>query len=379
MRFARRKRLDREHRCCRSMPSIDSPIEGETEVGRWKPASPGNRQVRRRRARRSRRGSQPAHRRDDDDRRQPRPRASSAGSGLKKAVKQPAPPTSVSGAVAFDRRRPARRPSATASPPRSRRAQSQIVLGIDPDSRPASRPESLARTFGRRASPRRRRGAGRRARGRARRVRPAPDEGAPELRSPRARGRRRCALAALAWPWIDAAAPACVAAKPQLCVLRAARLRRARWDEAVIGAHRRCRPARAGRIGKRGDVPVRAGVYAQALTGRTPSRRSAPSRASESTRSEPTRRAGAGCARAQLIRSRPRGRGGRVSCLVPAPRTPARPTWMDLPLRIRRARSWAAPRNARRRHRPGGHCRPRRRRAPSPAPTAPGTSPACAS
>ena len=69
---------------------------------------------------------------------------------------------------------------------------------------------------------------------------------------------------------IDAAAPACVAAKPQLACFE--RLGSAGWLvlEAVC-AHAR----RVGLLviadGKRGDVPVTAAAYAQALVGETPS------------------------------------------------------------------------------------------------------------
>jgi orotidine-5'-phosphate decarboxylase len=69
---------------------------------------------------------------------------------------------------------------------------------------------------------------------------------------------------------IDAAAPACVAAKPQLACFERRGVAGALALEAV------CARARAAGLlvladGKRGDVPVTAAAYAQALTGSTPS------------------------------------------------------------------------------------------------------------
>ena len=69
---------------------------------------------------------------------------------------------------------------------------------------------------------------------------------------------------------IDAAAPACVAAKPQLACFE--RLGSAGWLvlEAVC-AHARAAGLLVLADGKRGDVPVTASAYAQALVGETPS------------------------------------------------------------------------------------------------------------
>ncbi len=69
---------------------------------------------------------------------------------------------------------------------------------------------------------------------------------------------------------IDAAAPACVAAKPQLACFERLGFAGALALEAV------CARARAAGLlvladGKRGDVPVTAAAYAQSFTGRTPS------------------------------------------------------------------------------------------------------------
>jgi orotidine-5'-phosphate decarboxylase len=68
---------------------------------------------------------------------------------------------------------------------------------------------------------------------------------------------------------IDAAGPACVAAKPQLACFE--RLGFAGWLvlEAVC-AHARAAGLLVLADGKRGDVPVTAGAYSQALTGTTP-------------------------------------------------------------------------------------------------------------
>ena len=69
---------------------------------------------------------------------------------------------------------------------------------------------------------------------------------------------------------IDAAGPACVAVKPQLACFE--RLGVAGW----LALERDCAHARAAGLlvladGKRGDVPVTAAAYAQALLGSTPS------------------------------------------------------------------------------------------------------------
>jgi orotidine-5'-phosphate decarboxylase len=69
---------------------------------------------------------------------------------------------------------------------------------------------------------------------------------------------------------IDAASPACVAAKPQLACFE--RLGSAGW----LALEATCAHARAAGLlviadGKRGDVPVTATAYAQALVGSTPS------------------------------------------------------------------------------------------------------------
>ncbi len=69
---------------------------------------------------------------------------------------------------------------------------------------------------------------------------------------------------------IDAAAPACVAAKPQLACFERLGFAGALALEATVA-----RARAAGLLvladGKRGDVPVTAAVYGQALTGSTPS------------------------------------------------------------------------------------------------------------
>jgi orotidine-5'-phosphate decarboxylase len=154
--------------------------------------------------------------------------------------------------------------------------QSQIVLGIDPD--PARLwPEALARTS--------------EARARLAQSLATADESARELvqgaASDSARGDaatpapavlapRPAALEAAAavlahcLALIDAAGPACVAAKPQLACFERLGFAGALALEAT------CAHARAARLlvladAKRGDVPVTAAAYAQALAGRTPS------------------------------------------------------------------------------------------------------------
>jgi orotidine-5'-phosphate decarboxylase len=69
---------------------------------------------------------------------------------------------------------------------------------------------------------------------------------------------------------IDAAGPACVAAKPQLACFE--RLGFAGWLALeATGAHARASGLLLLADAKRGDVPVTAAAYAQALTGSTPS------------------------------------------------------------------------------------------------------------
>ena len=69
---------------------------------------------------------------------------------------------------------------------------------------------------------------------------------------------------------IDAAGPACVAAKPQLATFERLGFAGALALEAVC-AHARAAGLLVMADGKRGDVPVTAAVYGQALTGATPS------------------------------------------------------------------------------------------------------------
>ena len=169
-----------------------------------------------------------------------------AGAPVGRRLTSPAPGTAT--------RRHVRRPARG----RRRARESQIVLGIDPD--PARLwPAAVERTSEARAalaqrSPRRR--GGRRA------------EPARRPRPPRARGRRR---GARPLPRADRRgrpglrrrqAAARLLRAPRLAGLARARARRARTR------------ARAGLLvladGKRGDVPVTAAAYAQALVGGTP-------------------------------------------------------------------------------------------------------------
>jgi orotidine-5'-phosphate decarboxylase len=169
--------------------------------------------------------------------------------------------------------------------------ESQIVLGIDPD--PARLwPQALERTSEARAAlAQALAGAHESARsviaaaggsaphewasaadGRAaHELASAADEvaaGAPELHPPALEA--AAAVLAHSLALIDAAAPACVAAKPQLACFERLGFAGALALEAVVA-----RARAAGLLvladGKRGDVPVTAAAYAQALTGRTPS------------------------------------------------------------------------------------------------------------
>ena len=112
--------------------------------------------------------------------------------------------------------------------------RSQVVLGLDPD--PARLwPEA---------------------------VESAPGEGTPAARA-------AAAVAAHCAALVEAAGPACVAVKPQLACFE--RLGAPGWGALAATAQR----ARAAGLlvladGKRGDVPVTAAAYAQALLGSTP-------------------------------------------------------------------------------------------------------------
>ena len=170
-----------------------------------------------------------------------------AGSGLKKAVK-----TGVrdAGAVTGALRRAPRQP-------RSPRRESQIVLGIDPD---PGAPVAASAAERRRA--------------------------APIARRPAARSRR--AVLAHCRALIDAAGPACVAVKPQLACFE--RLGSPGW----LALEHVCAHARAAGLlvladGKRGDVPVTAAAYAQALVGSTPTPFGAVARPRRRRASPPTR------------------------------------------------------------------------------------------
>ncbi|HEX2412352.1 MAG TPA: orotidine-5'-phosphate decarboxylase [Solirubrobacteraceae bacterium] len=153
--------------------------------------------------------------------------------------------------------------------------ESQIVLGIDPD---PSRlwPEALVRTSEARANLAQAVSAAHEA---ARAVleaaTPPPGgngwparAGAEPPRPPALEA--AAAVLAHCLALIEAAGPACVAAKPQLACFERLGFAGALALEAV------CEAARAAGLlvladGKRGDVPVTAAAYAQALTGRTPS------------------------------------------------------------------------------------------------------------
>ena len=136
--------------------------------------------------------------------------------------------------------------------------ESQIVLGIDPD--PARLwPEALERT----------------AEARAELVRALGAAGAEvwgastRLGSPAA-VEAGAAVLAHSLALIDAAGPACVAAKPQLACFERLGPAGALALDAVC-AHARAAGLLVLADGKRGDVPVSAATYAQALTGETPS------------------------------------------------------------------------------------------------------------
>jgi len=133
--------------------------------------------------------------------------------------------------------------------------ESQIVLGLDPDPLRLW-PDALAHSGEQRARLAEALAAATDAAGPAP-LRPASLEAAAAVQA-------HCVAL------IDAAGPACVAAKPQLATFE--RLGSAGWLalEAVC-AHARAAGLLVLADAKRGDVPVTAQAYAQALTGATPS------------------------------------------------------------------------------------------------------------
>ena len=137
--------------------------------------------------------------------------------------------------------------------------ESQIVLGIDPDPARLWAP-ALERTSEARARlAQALAGAGEAAAALA----PALDRRPPALEA-------AAAVLAHSLALIDAAGPACVAAKPQLACFE--RLGFA----GAVALDATCAHARAAGLlvladGKRGDVPVTAAAYGQALAGSTPS------------------------------------------------------------------------------------------------------------
>jgi orotidine-5'-phosphate decarboxylase len=138
--------------------------------------------------------------------------------------------------------------------------ESQIVLGIDPE--PARLwPAALASTGESRAELATLLAAAEHAARAFGGTDAAPDAGRLEAAA---------AVLAHSIALIDAAGPACVAAKPQLACFE--RLGFGGW----LALDAVCRHARAAGLlvladGKRGDVPVSAAAYAQALLGATPS------------------------------------------------------------------------------------------------------------
>jgi orotidine-5'-phosphate decarboxylase len=142
--------------------------------------------------------------------------------------------------------------------------RSQIVLGIDPD--PARLwPAAVERTS--------------EARARLAATLSEVEEAAAEVRERAeertdqgvvARLETAAAVLAHCLALIDAAGPACVAIKPQLACFE--RLGAPGWLALEhIAAHARARGLLVLADGKRGDVPVTAAAYAQALVGGTPS------------------------------------------------------------------------------------------------------------
>jgi orotidine-5'-phosphate decarboxylase len=149
--------------------------------------------------------------------------------------------------------------------------ESQIVLGIDPD--PARLwPDPLDRTSEARATlAQALAGAHEAARAVAAGEAAAAEAAVgADLAVEPAALEAGAAVLAHAIALIDAAGPACVAAKPQLATFDRLGFAGALALEAVC-AHARGAGLLLLADGKRGDVPVTAAVYGQALTGATPS------------------------------------------------------------------------------------------------------------
>jgi orotidine-5'-phosphate decarboxylase len=139
--------------------------------------------------------------------------------------------------------------------------ESQIVLGIDPD--PARLwPDPLERASQARAALAQALAAAHEA------ARDASRVSALEPRPPAFEAAAAVLVHGIAL--IDAAGPACVAAKPQLACFERLGFAGALALEAVC-AHARAAGLLVLADGKRGDVPVTAAAYAQALAGATPS------------------------------------------------------------------------------------------------------------
>ena len=149
--------------------------------------------------------------------------------------------------------------------------ESQIVLGIDPD--PARLwPEAVHRTSEARAMlAQALAGAHEAARALAGGEAAAAEAAVgADLAVQPAALEAGAAVLAHAIALVDAAGPACVAAKPQLATFERLGFAGALALEAVC-AHARAAGLLVLADGKRGDVPVTAAAYGQALTGTTPS------------------------------------------------------------------------------------------------------------
>jgi orotidine-5'-phosphate decarboxylase len=148
--------------------------------------------------------------------------------------------------------------------------ESQIVLGIDPD--PARLwPGPLDRTSEARAALAQALAAAHEAARAVTAGEHAAEEAAvgADLAVNPAALEAGAAVLAHAIALIDAAAPACVAAKPQLATFERLGFAGA-LALAAVCAHARAAGLLVLADGKRGDVPVTATVYGQALTGSTP-------------------------------------------------------------------------------------------------------------
>ena len=263
------------------------------------------------------------------------------------------------------KRRPPLR-SATASPPRSRRASPRSCWASTPTRRSSG--------------PTRSRRWPSRARGSSLRARPTPSAPPASTDGERGRDARLEAAAAVlahCLALVDAAGPACVAVKPQLACFE--RLGFAGWLalEATV-AHARAQGLLVIADGKRGDIASTATAYGAGAARRRAERRSAAVPGLGADAIDASTRCSARDALEPLIDDRARARRGRLRPrphVEPRRRRPVRPRARRRRPAVGAARARWSPRPAR----PGPRVGARRRRRRHRRDRARSTSRACAS